>query len=179
MIDFLFASADALAEEVVTACASAGGADMPRMTDVTEARVRAAAIAMINRKRGLDGEPADAPIRLPVVGVAQVGRLDIPDEIAPAVVPYLQCLIASAGVPLYTAGREKLIAPPEGAAKGSDCERFREKAARDADVLLRRHGGKDKQQREATIDRTLMNIEDFQRASRQPPTSPEKKNAQD
>ena len=39
-------------------------------------------------------------------------RLDIPDEIAPAVVPYMQCLLASAGVPSYARGRP--LPPPPG-----------------------------------------------------------------
>lgn len=166
-------SSDFLADEVVVACQTADGADTPRMTDLTEVRVRAAAIAVINRKRGLDGQPADAPIRLPTISTLPMGRLDIPDEIAPAVVPYLRCLIASAGVPVYTAGRESLIAPPQGVEKGSNCETFRTKARRDAHILLRRQGGRDKQQRQVMIEATLTSIDDFQRASTPPATSPE------
>ena len=174
-------SAEKIGDEAVRLCAAAGGADSPSPSDDTRRRMHAAAVAMVNRRRGTDGLPADAPFRLPnPESAASVRSFDIPDEIAPAVIPYLQCLIASAGTPLYAEGRNRPIAPPKGIGKGSDCAAFRLQAAKNADRLLRENGNKSKAERRALIEATLAGLEDFQRApapQNLSPKSPE--NAQD
>jgi len=84
-------------------------------------------------------------------------RLVIPDEIAPAVMPYLGCLLARDGVEV----RGRLDPRPAGVGPGADCTAFREGAARDADTLLRRIGGRSSAEREALIEQTLTSIEAF------------------
>jgi hypothetical protein len=159
-----------VADRVVASCAAVGGAETPPMSDAGRLRIRAAAIAMVNRKRGTDGQPADAPMRIPAVE----GSLTIPDEIAPAVIPYAICLSASAGLPVFTEGGKRRIAPPPGIGKGSDCSEVRKAAARNADGMLLRRGGGSPAQRRAMIDSTLDAIEAHQKASspRVPPDEP-------
>jgi hypothetical protein len=154
------ASAEAVADEVVAQClppaSGKGDADM----DVRTFRVRAAAIAMVNRRRGLDGQPADAPIRLPSMERSEAHNFAIPDEIAPAIVPYFECLVASMGLPMHDE-HGKLVTPPPGVARGSDCAGVRERAARDADRLLIREGKKNAAERRALIDTTLTALTAF------------------
>jgi hypothetical protein len=96
-----------------------------------------------------------------------VASVNIPDEIAPAIIPYVNCQIASAGVPVYADGRR--VAPPPGIVKGSDCGAMRRKAARNADRMLREQGMASRKARRALIDRTLAAMDAFQRASHFPP----------
>jgi hypothetical protein len=150
-----------VADRVVASCAAVGGPETPPMSDTGRLRIRAAAIAMVNRKRGTDGQPADAPIRIPTVE----SSLTIPDEIAPAVIPYFICLSASAGIPVLTEGGGRRIAPPPGLGKGSDCSEARKSAARNADGMLVRQGGRSPAQRRALIESTLEAIDAHQKAS--------------
>jgi hypothetical protein len=86
-------------------------------------------------------------------------RLVIPDEIAPAVVPYMRCLDASLGMEVRNQGR--VLAPPPGIALGSDCSRYRAIAAGQADDMLRaQHRGR-RSERRAFIERTLAGIDAF------------------
>jgi hypothetical protein len=75
----------------------------------------------------------------------RMARLAIPDEIAPAVRPYMQCLGA---------------ARPQG----SGCRAERAKAAADSDRMLRRRGGRSKEARRALIEKTLAEVDAFHRA---------------
>ncbi|HEX6377110.1 MAG TPA: hypothetical protein VFZ91_15470 [Allosphingosinicella sp.] len=161
--------AELVAQRVVAAC-TADSAAGPA-SDPTRLRIRAAAIAMVNRKRGTDGQAPDAPIRLPTLETRVSNGFDIPDEIAPAILPYLQCRIASAGVALYDDDRDTRIAPVVG--KGVDCAPWRKQAARDADRLLRERGGMSKARRAEYIERILAGADVFHRASALPPQSSE------
>lgn len=153
---------EAIAEKVIAACAAAAAPDAPPATDATRFSMRAAAVAVVNRARGTDGQAADAPLRVPSLErQAAVSSMQIPDEIAPAVVPYVRCVIASAGVPMYTAGRKALIPPPPGIGKGSDCSAIRHKAAQDAEKLLKRSGKMPRRERQAFIERVLSEAGNF------------------
>jgi hypothetical protein len=162
---------DSVADEVVGTCAPAGNGDAS--AEFTRFRVRAAAVAMVNRQRGLDGQPADAPFRLPAARVSlPLGRFEIPDAIAPAVVPYFECLLGSTGVSVRDGGREM----PPAAARGADCSAQRSLAATRADDMLRQAGGKSRVERRALIDATLASAEDF--AAKSAP-SPDPRKASD
>jgi hypothetical protein len=141
-------AAASIADRVVTICS----AEAP-MTDAGRQFIRAAALAMIERRRGLDDQPADAPLRIAV----PQNSLDIPDEIAPAIVPYFRCLLASAGQTEKSGGR--VVPPPKGIAKGSDCAAFRKQAARNADRMLRVQGGRSSAERKAFIEKALQEMD--------------------
>ena len=153
---------EAVANRVIEVCAPAAGADGPAMTDAIRSRVRAAAIAVVNRRRGLDGQPPEAPIRLPAPGApirlpAPGARLEIPDEIARAVVPYIACLHGSRGTPVYSNG----VRQPAFVAEGTDCRPHRERAAREAERMLRdqRRGSGD--ERRAYVEAVLARVDAF------------------
>ncbi|HYE29752.1 MAG TPA: hypothetical protein VEA61_16155 [Allosphingosinicella sp.] len=116
--------------------------------------------------------PADAP-NLERRAVMR-GSMDIPDEIAPAVLPYLNCQIASSGVPVYADGRR--LPPPAGIVKGSDCSAMRRQAATEADRMLRARGMASAARRRAIVDDTLARMDEFHRASLLPPVPPSKEN---
>ncbi|MCA1660504.1 MAG: hypothetical protein LC642_08235 [Verrucomicrobiaceae bacterium] len=103
---------------------------------------------------GPAGEPSTALVRGPVLE----SRLVIEDDIAPAVMPYLGCLMARDGVQV----RGRYDPRPQGVGPGADCTPFRERAEREADVLLRRIGGRSREERAALIEQTLSSIDDFQ-----------------
>lgn len=92
-----------------------------------------------------------------------VARLDIPNEIAPAMLPYLQCKMRSAGIELLAPGSEPT--PPRAAPTGADCSRIRQQAAERAARILRdrRQGSADEQR--LLIERTLAGIDGFIPAS--------------
>ncbi|MFN3389242.1 MAG: hypothetical protein ACK40O_09925 [Allosphingosinicella sp.] len=148
---------EAIADQVVAACTAAAG-DGAAVDDMRCFRLREAALAIVYRSRGIDKLPADAPIRLP-----EARTLDIADEIAPAVIPYVLCLKASDGVPVYENGRR--LKPPKGVAPGDDCSGARAKAAADAETMLRRLGGRSAAQRRAFIATALADIDAFTSAS--------------
>jgi hypothetical protein len=137
----------------------------PAMSEEARDHLRAAALAMVERQRGLDGQPADAPL---TIAVPQ-NSLDIPDEIAPAVIPYLRCSLASAGQTEKSNGR--VVPPPQGISKGSNCAAAREQAARNADRMLRARGGRGKAERQAFVEKALQDMDEFELA---PPAKEEK-----
>jgi hypothetical protein len=96
-----------------------------------------------------------------LVSQVPLGGFQIPDEVAPALAPYMNCRLASLGVPVYTSGREKLIRPPRGIGKGSDCTAVRTKAAQDADGMLKRANRGSRAERAALIERVLVSIDEF------------------
>ena len=153
--------AGAIAEEALAACTadtSAGPA-----SDVTRLKMRSAAIAMVNRRRGTDGQAADAPIRVPNMSDIGLGSIDIPDEIAPALLPYMNCRNVSAGIAVFSDG--KRVAPPPGIVKGSDCSAHRAKAAKDANLMLKRAGRRGKKERAAFVEKALADFDRFQAAA--------------
>lgn len=111
------------------------------------------AALMLFAQPAASAEPEVVSVRRPVMGA----RLEIPDEIAPAVVPYMLCKLSSAGVN---------IGPPERreaptVAVGTDCAPARAKAVANADTLLKRSGSMTKDQRRDLVERTLQSIETF------------------
>lgn len=171
-------SPEAVADRVVDACAEADGADAPPMTDATRHRVRTAAIAVVNRRRGLDGQPPDAPIRLPSsTSTSQVASLHIPDEIAPAVLPYMSCRLGSAGVPLRRSRDGADVAP--AVAVGADCSDSRAEAARHAEAMLRAQRRGSRSDRRAFVERVLLSIDDFVTTTLAPPPAEEGHDAPD
>ncbi|MEA3000529.1 MAG: hypothetical protein QOH04_201 [Sphingomonadales bacterium] len=119
-----------------------------------------------------DPPPPPVEVRVPVIRRdVMTGRFEIPDELVPAVVPYMQCLNASAGIPVYRGNREALIAPPPGITKGSDCSGMRKQAAKTADKLLKARGHRDAAERHALIARVLGEADDFVSRT-QAPTQP-------
>jgi hypothetical protein len=87
---------------------------------------------------------------VPSTGTYRMRRLAIPDEIAPAVRPYMQCL-----------GRADPRKPPRSG-NGSLCRAERARAASDSDRMLRR-AGRGKPYRRALIEKTLAEIDAFHR----------------
>ena len=87
------------------------------------------------------------------------GRLDIPDEIAPAIVPYVRCKIASAGIEI----RSSLGGPVQrpSVAAGADCTQARAQAATRADQMLRDQRRGSEAERNALIERTLASVDAF------------------
>jgi hypothetical protein len=96
------------------------------------------------------------------------GRIVIPDDIGAAVVPYMGCLLARDGVEV----RGGFDPRPAGVARGADCAPYREAAARRADALLRRIGGRSADQRRDYIERTLSAVEAFHNSTHRPAPAP-------
>ena len=166
---------EAVADTVVAACAEAGGEDAS-MSDATGYRVRAAAIAVVNRRRGLDGQPPDAPIRLSnITSTSQLARLDIPDEIAPAILPYLSCRMGSAGIPLRASRDGPELAPAVGL--GADCSASRAEVARRAETMLREQRRGSRSERRVYVERVLSNVDNFVSGSLMAPQVEEKPDA--
>ena len=102
--------------------------------------------------------PARQPITTFTVEVP-LGRTDMMDAIAPAILPYLRCRLASGGVPVFDGRTNARIAAPQGVGGGSDCSAVRATAAREADRMLRTQGTKDAAARRALIEKTLADID--------------------
>ena len=100
-----------------------------------------------------------------------MARLDIPDEIAPAVVPYMRCLMGSRGVP---EGRPGAARAPS-VAPGTDCAPVRATAARNAEAMLAAQHRGNPQERAAMIERALAGIDGFAAGFTPPATTPENK----
>lgn len=105
-------------------------------------------------------QPAPAPDAPQTTTTSvMIGRLDIPDELAPAVIPYLRCLNASNGMEVRSNGG--VVAPPPGIEEGSDCSAFRRRAAAQGDALLRRRGISSASERQRRVEATLVSIDGF------------------
>jgi hypothetical protein len=110
----------------------------------------------------LQAEPPAAPEPgQPVtrMAVREMGRFDIPDELVPAVIPYMLCLDASHGIEVRAHGRT--VPPPPGISRGSDCSSYRSRAARQGDRLLRRAGVRGRDERRARVEAVLSGAERF------------------
>ena len=86
-----------------------------------------------------------------------LGSLHIPDEVAPAVIPYFDCRLQSLGVAINGKDGKPIKSVTD---KGGDCSALRTKAATDADALLVK-AGKSASYRTAMVDGTLKSIDDF------------------
>ena len=101
--------------------------------------------------------PSHIEAHSPIVRRIPIGRLVIPDEIAPAVVPYMSCLYASRGIAISSNGvRERPVV-----AEGADCALHRERAARRAEGMLRDQGSGSRVERRAYVEAVLGRIEAF------------------
>ena len=83
--------------------------------------------------------------------------LHIPDEVSPAVEPYLQCRLQSLGATVKGTDGKAVEPVVE---KGGDCSALRAKAAIDADAMLVK-AGKNEADRTAMVQETLKSIDDF------------------
>ena len=106
---------------------------------------------------------ADAPNQPPVMkSKVQAGSVTIPDEIAPAVVPYLFCLNNAVNEGIRKTGKGADAAQTrviEGQAL-QFCRPNRETAAKNANTLMKKNNRKLKEaDRTATIEAVLVNIE--------------------
>lgn len=122
-------------------------------------------------------QAASPPAAMPPVverAVPEV-RLDIPDEIAPAIVPYMRCLAASRGVPIRAPGHGA-VEPPT-AAVGADCTPVRAAAARNAETMLAAQHRGTREERAALIERTLAGVDGFANMSASAPPSERKPDA--
>lgn len=146
---------------------NSGATQQQAVERVGRLREEAEAIAAIRAVKAAGGPPP-APPAIEKRGVV-LARLEIPDEISPAVTPYIVCLGARAGHSVYT-GEGRQLAPTSPVAPGDTCGAERTKAAADADRLLRRQGRRDAQARRSLIEKTLNDIDAFERDSSPPPS---------
>jgi hypothetical protein len=127
----------------MTACVTSRRAEL--FKGVAEQRALA-------HKEGQSIEPAAGTV------VVESAPLTIPDEIAPAVIPYMACLTAAKGSPLRNGldGPEAL----RGQYKvGQNCTEVRAEASRNADRMLK--GKRSKRERADLINSTLVSIDTF------------------
>jgi len=101
-----------------------------------------------------------------------LGTLNIPDEIASAILPYFDCEMASRGVPLGPPGAQTL--PPPGRL-GADCSEIRARAALRAEAMLRDQRRGTAVERRAFVERVLVNVHSFVAVAGPPPRAPESK----
>ena len=116
--------------------------------------------------------PATANAQPGTVTVQQ--SLTIPDEIAPAMIIYLNCLTSSQGVPLINERGEAMerVVP-----KGGDCTAHRKEAAVKADWMLREYTNSSRKERRQLIENTLNSLDkSMPRYPERPPVA--KPNAQ-
>ncbi|QNO28295.1 hypothetical protein EEB18_004900 [Sphingopyxis sp. OPL5] len=100
---------------------------------------------------------ADAQPTRTVETTEKIGSIKVPDEIAPAVGPYITCRIMASGTPLIVEGKPVNYNLPGQ----TDCAKVRENAAREADKLLTQQGMSDKAKRQAFVDRVLADADSF------------------
>ena len=107
-------------------------------------------------------EPASSP---GTVTVEQ--NLNIPDEIAPAMIIYVNCRVSSHGVPMRNERGETMDAVVP---VGGDCTAHRKQAAENADSMLRRYTEQSRKERRELIEKTLNSIDKFTSWSAAPQT---------
>jgi hypothetical protein len=85
-------------------------------------------------------------------------NLNIPDEIAPAIIPYVNCRVSSQGVPMRNERGETLdaVVPP-----GGDCTPHRKQAAARANAMLKQYTDLSRMKRRDLIENTLNSIDKF------------------
>ena len=88
---------------------------------------------------------------------SEVHHLHVPDELDPAVDPYLWCRLQSLGATVSGKDGKPVARMAE---KGGDCSALRVKAATDANALLAK-AGEDPSTRSKKVDETLKSIDDF------------------
>ena len=112
---------------------------------------------------GILAMPATQAAALKTAAKTESHSLHIPDEVAPAVEPYLDCRLQSLGATIKHKDGEQATLLVE---KGGDCAALRAEAAINADALLAKTG-KDESSRSAMVEDTLKSIDDFAEVMRQ------------
>ena len=92
----------------------------------------------------------DAPIRRDNYSLA------IPDQIAPAIIPYLSCLMASHGTPI-PAGKGRLVI--NSVKTGGDCGAYRKSSFTMAYLLHSEISNASSSEREAYVESSLEDVE--------------------
>ena len=82
--------------------------------------------------------------------------LQIPDQIAPAIIPYLACLMAARGQRIPT---EKGGPVLEGITRGSDCGAYRKAASKRAYLLISENSRAGRRERKAYVESSLEDVE--------------------
>ena len=128
-----------------------------------------AALAIHGSEPSADGPQTRTEVRSLV-------SLDIPDEIAPAILPYVSCRLASAGIPL----RSSRDGPEETptVAVGAGCTESRAEAARRAEAMLRAQRRGSRSERRVYVERVLSNVDDFVSGDLMAPPVEEKPDAE-
>lgn len=123
--------------------------------------------------------PAGAPsgsvaeARRPVLtSDVPMARLTIPDEVAPAVAPYLRCQLLSHGVRMGPPGAQTVPTPGQ---LGADCSGARRESARLAERLLKRQRRGSAAERRAFVEKVLASVDDFVGKTTQLPLPPERR----
>jgi hypothetical protein len=110
---------------------------------------------------------AGAPVAL-ATREDPIGGLHIPDEIAPAIVPYMTCQLQSHGVRIGPPGAQAVQSPQQ---QGMDCSVVRKRAAQQAERLLDRQGRGSARERRAFVERVLANADAFVAQAAAPPSA--------
>jgi len=100
------------------------------------------------------------PVSPPLQEQEQSISLYVPDDIAPAMNPYVVCRLQSVGATMYDKDNKPTPALVE---KGGDCSAIRTKAVADADAVLTQAGKKDGA-RAKLIAKTVKSIDAFAEA---------------
>ena len=125
------------------------------LREATEQEALAAALSVAQPPEPPAGEKA-APQTS--VRVQRLGSLTIPDEVAPAVLPYLDCLYGSRGIEIRSPDGTP---QPNAVPRGADCTAQRREAAERADRLLRNRSLGTTSRRAEYVERVLANIDRF------------------
>ena len=88
-----------------------------------------------------------------------VARLDIPDELAPAIVPYMRCLDTSRGI--VTRNEQGIVPPLPDVPVGGDCSVYRQRAQVQGEQLLERQGVPHADERHARVEAVLAELDAF------------------
>jgi len=99
-----------------------------------------------------------------------LGSITFPDEIAPAIMPYLDCLYDSHGVRRGPPGDSQTIPSPD--LLGADCGEARRHAASRAESILRTQNRGSTSQRRAYVERVLGRVDRFAATLETPPQGP-------
>jgi hypothetical protein len=99
------------------------------------------------------------PDAAPIPDLSADLHFHTPDEIVPAVLPYLACLYASRGLPLLNGTDRQSIASRVGL--GGDCTAVRHQADRDAVALLHGRPSAVGNSPQAVVDDTLTSMDNY------------------
>src|SRR3954447_6567158 len=105
------------------------------------------------------GQAQAAPEPMPIADTSADLHFHAPDQIVPAVLPYLACLYASRGLPLLNGTDRQSIASK--VLIGGDCSAIRRRAERDAVSLLRDKAAANSDSPEATVNNTLSSMDSY------------------